>query len=636
MTGLLAAPSPVALEAQPRSPLWPHQVEAVTSIRSFLTGRSGQQTGILALPTGAGKTIAAIEGIRPALGGGARALWLAPSWFLFAQTADEMGARYAGAGLRMGRPPSTAAVRELPGLIDGAAAEVVFCTLASFVGRGSAGRSLCSQSFDLVVLDEAHLGHGGRRQRLLSRWIELQLPRPPLLGLTATPAKGQEPEVIYRCGKAELEAAGVLARPEIVEINTGVRWDSERGEATFTEGSLTQLVLSPRFIEKIARTWADGRGRWGKTLVSCATVEHANRVRRGLYELGASVAVIHSGVPARKRERNLDRFRRSQIQVLVQVAMLNQGVDVPDIESVFIARPTLSRTLYEQMSGRGARVTRTKRTYNLVDFVVASKRHANEIWTGARLFPGATVSSWRSTAPQRHGYEPAEIEFYRGNPAADGLDIAPRQTFGIEFEITDGLDPDEADDDDRWERVSSQLVSKMRDALPPHLAHRIRTETSYESSRLHSQWELKFDGSCGWEMVTPILCGHEGFAEVLAVLPVLAKVAGELGLRVDRRTGTHVHLGWEGHEHYADALLKFVTAYEPAFLSVVSPSRFGNSYCEVLRPLSRDRRLNPTGAPLPGRSVMSRYNWLNLSRLSDPGMKTVEIRLHNAGLLTYA
>jgi hypothetical protein len=64
----------------------------------------------------------------------------------------------------------------------------------------------------------------------------------------------------------------------------------------------------------------------------------------------------------------LDRFRKGQIKVLVNVGIFKEGVDVPDIRTVVLARPTTSPVLFTQMVGRGSRIHPDKRFFYLVDF----------------------------------------------------------------------------------------------------------------------------------------------------------------------------------------------------------------------------------------------------------------------------
>ena len=70
-----------------------------------------------------------------------------------------------------------------------------------------------------------------------------------------------------------------------------------------------------------------------------------------------------------EREESQDRFIRREIQVLCACDLLNEGWDCPEIEVLFMARPTMSRVLYTQQLGRGMRLYQGKESLMVFDFV---------------------------------------------------------------------------------------------------------------------------------------------------------------------------------------------------------------------------------------------------------------------------
>ena len=66
---------------------------------------------------------------------------------------------------------------------------------------------------------------------------------------------------------------------------------------------------------------------------------------------------------------------------------------------------------------------------------------------------------------------------------------------------------------------------------------------AYGRGRFHL-WNVEYDRSAGWEVKSPILSGHEGVVELSKVCGVLQDVATEQSLRLNHKTGLHIHLGW--------------------------------------------------------------------------------------------
>jgi superfamily II DNA or RNA helicase len=81
-------------------------------------------------------------------------------------------------------------------------------------------------------------------------------------------------------------------------------------------------------------------------------------IRAGLVYLGAK---SFEGEKVRKRDENariLKGFRRNNFDVLINIKMVTEGSDIPDVQTVFITRETKSDILVPQMSGRALRSPR--------------------------------------------------------------------------------------------------------------------------------------------------------------------------------------------------------------------------------------------------------------------------------------
>ena len=162
-----------------------------------------------------------------------------------------------------------------------------------------------------------------------------------------------------------------------------------------------------------------------------------------------------------------------------------------------------------------------------------------------------------------------------------------------------------------------------------------------------SVWNIEHDSSAGWEVTTRILKNQDGFREVDTACRALDEAAAALGLRVNHRTGTHVHIGWSSRDlSEAKRLLAITRLFEPSLASLVAPSRVvrfeggryhtsdPNIYC---RPISSVFSSQVIEGLRSWGDLYRATGWddarnvtLNLSALWN--LNTVEVRQHHGTL----
>ena len=109
----------------------------------------------------------------------------------------------------------------------------------------------------------------------------------------------------------------------------------------------------------------------GATLIFAASVRHAQAIAAAI----GPDAVVVTG-ETKNRADIIRDFTERKIKCLVNVMVFTEGTDIPLIETLIIARPTQSDSLYTQMVGRGLRLHPDKQRLNLIDCVgVTGSRH---------------------------------------------------------------------------------------------------------------------------------------------------------------------------------------------------------------------------------------------------------------------
>ena len=131
---------------------------------------------------------------------------------------------------------------------------------------------------------------------------------------------------------------------------------------------LESKIYVPERNRLIVDTWLQ-YVRNKRTVVFCASVKHARQIAELFRAEGISAAAVSGDMKQSERKEFQDRFVSREIQVLCACDLLNEGWDCPEIEVLFMARPTMSKVLYTQQLGRGMRLFEGKESLMVFDFV---------------------------------------------------------------------------------------------------------------------------------------------------------------------------------------------------------------------------------------------------------------------------
>lgn len=163
----------------------------------------------------------------------------------------------------------------------------------------------------------------------------------------------------------------------------------------FKQGELSQAVNVSERNDIIVRSWRKysqnddlGRGdddgtpaldqpdsrRRKATLVFAVDIAHTLALCNHFRQSGYMAEYVTSKTPTLTRYDILDRFRKGKFPILVNCGILTEGTDIPTIDCVLMARPTRSSVLFQQMFGRGMRLSPGKDDCLVIDFVDNFKR----------------------------------------------------------------------------------------------------------------------------------------------------------------------------------------------------------------------------------------------------------------------
>lgn len=123
--------------------------------------------------------------------------------------------------------------------------------------------------------------------------------------------------------------------------------------------SLPAAVAQACVLAKRRKSW----------LVFAAGVEHAEKIEHEMRQQGIAAESIFGSTDSDVRKDRIDRFRDGTLRALINVGVLTTGFDAPGIDCIVSMRPTQSPVLWQQMLGRGMRLSQGKVDTLLLDFV---------------------------------------------------------------------------------------------------------------------------------------------------------------------------------------------------------------------------------------------------------------------------
>lgn len=145
----------------------------------------------------------------------------------------------------------------------------------------------------------------------------------------------------------------VIPEQYVFDLNT-VRKNSNGTD--FKEEDLIKVVESDYSIKKLISSILEYGNDRPRNLVFCTSVRQAVKACAILNKMGIPSAYVYANMNMNDRERNIEMFRKGEIKHMFNVNVLSIGFDLPELDCITLARPTLSVTLYYQQVGRGVRL----------------------------------------------------------------------------------------------------------------------------------------------------------------------------------------------------------------------------------------------------------------------------------------
>lgn len=406
--------------------LRPYQVRAVNGALRAIS--NGARAPLIVAPTGVGKMVIAAEILRRAYHKGNTALFTVHRREMVKQCSEKLDQLAVPHGLI------------LPGHKPGNLERVYVGTVQSFTAR------LRSGSFDplnvrVIVIDEAHHATAATYRALIDAY-----PNAVVVGLTATPCRSDGTglgnvfdDLIQATTYSEALSAGHLVTPRYYAPYTPDLAQVSTRAGDYAEDELEQEMNKPQLVGDIvhhyARYAADRQG-----IVFATRVRHSLALCDEFTRAGFSAFHIDGTTPTDERDELMHAFREGELQIMVNVGVVTEGVDVPNVGAVVLARPTKSVSLHMQMVGRALRPAEGKADCLVLD-------HAgNTVRLGpVELREHWTLDSKKGKKKSRQEREPKECTceacsavFYGSNVCPACGHVHQHERMPLDLETIDG------------------------------------------------------------------------------------------------------------------------------------------------------------------------------------------------------
>lgn len=236
--------------------------------------------------------------------------------------------------------------------------------------------------YDYIVIDEVHHIAADSYRSIISHFSSPQL----LVGLTATPERADHKSLLpdfdniisaeIRLPQALDEGLLTPFQYLCVSDTTDLTDDAlMQGNQYIPERMVPRLCRRERIdliVDRLRYYLSDEHAC--RALCFCATKEHAAFMAAGLRQAGLKAAALTSDNDA-DRASLRHRLASGHINYLCVVDMFNEGVDIPEVDTVLFLRPTNSLTVFLQQLGRGLRLSPGKNLLTVLDFVCQLNRH---------------------------------------------------------------------------------------------------------------------------------------------------------------------------------------------------------------------------------------------------------------------
>jgi len=262
--------------------------------------------------------------------------------------------------------------------------EQLFISVQTFRSR-ELWKQLPANFYDFIIIDETHHAPAGSYSEL-TRHFSPKI----LLGLTATPERADGEDILKYFEHricAEIRLPDAINRKLLSPFHyfcitdcvdySRLAWQRGRYvqhelEAALITGDHIRARLIVHKARELLLDINTARG-----LCFCVNKNHARYMADQFQQHKIQAMALTADTPVGERKRAISKLKNMEINFLCVVDLFNEGVDIPEIDTIMFLRPTESLTIFLQQLGRGLRLSENKPHLTVLDFVGQCHRQFN-------------------------------------------------------------------------------------------------------------------------------------------------------------------------------------------------------------------------------------------------------------------
>ena len=346
------------LKRRPPPMAVPHALQQAALAALLDTRREGFSAGLVVLATGLGKTwLSAFDSDRPEF---RRVLFVAHREEILNQAIDNF--RRVRPNASIGRMNASQKVTD---------ADLLFASVQTLGRIEHLKYDSRRRPSTTLSVDEFHHAAATTYRRIID-YFQPKF----LLGLTATPERMDggdllalcQENLVFEASVPDGVSAGLLCAfqywgvPDVVDY-ANIPWRNARFDPTELTAAVATDARAQNALEQFRKHGAQ------RCIAFCCSQRHANFMTEFFNARGLRTVAVHAGNESAPRTTSLQQLASGEIDVIFSVDMFNEGVDVPNIDTVLMLRPTESTVIWMQQFGRGLRKAPGKPFLKVIDYI---------------------------------------------------------------------------------------------------------------------------------------------------------------------------------------------------------------------------------------------------------------------------
>jgi len=337
--------------------LYDYQEEDLDRIFSYLETAAADTNLLYQLPTGGGKTVVFSEIARRYIKKtGKKVIVLTHRIELSAQTSRMLGE------FGVSNKIINSDVKTLEDEEDYSC----FVAMVETLNNRLSEEQIQFSNIGMVIIDEAHYNSFRKLFKFFENSIVLGVTATPLSSNIKLPMKDNYKKLIIGASIKSLIDKEFLAKAKLYSKNVSLQSLKLGMNGDYTVKSSDALYGNHSMLTTLVQTYEEiSKGK--KTLIFNNGINTSKYVYDSFKRAGYPIRHLDNKNSATERAEILEWFSTTPDAILTSVSILTTGFDEPSVETVILNRATRSLTLYFQMIGRGSRIFKNKKEFNVID-----------------------------------------------------------------------------------------------------------------------------------------------------------------------------------------------------------------------------------------------------------------------------